>query len=105
MRGIRAHLGKGHLMGTERPLHGFSVHDLRSRPSLWRPQNDRRPARPALKARRAGLGLNATDLGQGLIERRGHELMHFPRVVAGDDQRLIATPAQVILELRGVDAS
>jgi hypothetical protein len=52
-----------------------------------------------VKAVRARVVLDAADLGDRGVERRGHELVHLHRVVALDEVRRVAVAAEQRFQL------
>jgi hypothetical protein len=88
--GIRAHRGQRDLVRAERALDGQPVHDLRAGPALRRPHHDRGPARRAAHAGGPRRALDRGDAHERRIERRGERLVHAHRLVALDEQHLVA---------------
>ncbi len=83
--GVALQIGERNLVGAKRALRGQPVDDLRAGPALRRAQHDHRPARTLLLAARAGALLDRADLRRDVVERRGHQLVHLPRVRALDE--------------------
>ena len=94
-----------HLVGPERPLHGLTVDERRTGPSLGRPQHDHRPSggtrRPPAAASPC---LDVGDDVEAAVERRRHRLVDVGGVVAADDKWLVAVAAHELEELRLRDA-
>ena len=81
------------------------VDELRSRPTLGRPQYDHRPSRARGVFLVASVRLDPPDAFDGRSHRRGHELMHGVRVIPLDEQRRPTAPAQELVQLVFLDAS
>ena len=65
-------IGDRNLMRTEGALHLNAIDHLGSGPSLWRIENDHRPARAGGVPIDARILLNASDLSDHRVERRRH---------------------------------
>ena len=91
MIGVVAQIGNRHLMRAPESFDFQSVDLLRAGPALRAAQHDHRPARWTLgRFADARALLDRADLVERIVERVGHQLMHRGRVVALDEQRLIA---------------
>ena len=88
------HVAHRHLVRAERAFGRFAVDDLRAGPALRRAQDDHGPAGTLLEPVRAGVALDALDLGDHRVERGGHELVHLHRVVALDEIRRVTVAAE-----------
>ena len=92
-------IGDRHLVRAECPLHRQAVDHLRSRPSLRRIEDDHRPARSNEVSVRAGALLDAPDLLDDGVERRGHRLVHQRGIVSLDEVGRPAVAAQQLFQL------
>ena len=101
--GVLGRLGERHLVGPVGPLDRQAVDHLGAGPALGRLEDDHRPARPLGDAPLAGVGLDAPDLGDDLVERLGHELVHRLRLVPLDEVGRVAVAAQELLQLLAAD--
>ena len=83
MRGVRRRIGERHLVRSERALRpaGRRRSSARSIPSAW--QDDHRPAWARTRRRPPRAPLDRPDLGDHLVQRRGHQRVH-----ASPDRRL-----------------
>ena len=90
VRRVVAHVGKRHLVRAPGPFHLVALDFLRSRPPLGGSQHDHRPAWADGVVRRAGLLLQGTNLADGLLQRRGHLLVHHGRIAAFHEIRRVA---------------
>ena len=91
---ILTDVGHRDLVGAPAALGRKTVDVLRARPALRRPEHDHRPGlprRPALVARGA---LDLRNPVERPVERGREGLMHRLRLVALDEQRLPAVPAE-----------
>ena len=61
-----------HLMGPEGALDLEAINDFRSGPTLGRSQNNHRPTWPGGVVAIAGVLLDPVDVGNCLVQRRGH---------------------------------
>ena len=87
-------VGHRHLVGAPAALGRKAVDVLRARPALRRPQHDHRPGLPrrlAIVARRA---LDLPDPVERPVERGRKGLVHPLGLLALDEQRLPAVPAE-----------
>ena len=91
--------GDGYLMRTEGALHGKSVHNLGTGPTLRGTQNDHGPERSLLIAVLSCVLLDRLDLFDTLVDSLSHELMHGHGIAALYEVRLPATSMQEALEL------
>ena len=85
-------------MRAKGPFRPLAIDHLRASPALWRAQDDHGPARPHGEPVGAGVTLDAADVGDDRVERRGHPLVHFHRVVAFDEIRRVAVAAEERLQ-------
>ena len=80
--GMGGRVGERHLVSTKGAFNLQAVYHLWARPALWRIEDDHRPARAGEVAADTGILLDSLDLFHGLVEGRGHGLMHWPRLVS-----------------------
>ena len=85
------------------PFHLVALDLLGSGPALGRAQHDHRPARANRGVRLARGFLVRADVGDGLVQRRGHGLMHHRRLTAFDEVRLVAVADEQRLQLLVAD--
>ena len=95
---VRAH-GDGHLVRPVRALHRMAVHFLGAGPALGRAEHDHRPAGAGGIAVGTGMALDALDLPDGPVQRGGHLLMHYSRLITLHKARLPAAAAEEALHL------
>src|SRR5205085_3500872 len=90
----------GHRTGAAETFDLLAVHFLGAGPALRAAQHDHRPARAfdALAAV-AGVLLDRPDADERDVERVRHGLVHQFGIVALDEQRLVAEPAEEIADL------
>ena len=72
-------IGERHLVRAKGALDRHAIDELRTGPALGRVEHDHRPARPRGVAMLARVVLNALDLLDDRVERRGHRLVHQAR--------------------------
>ena len=92
MRRILTHAGERHLVSTEGSGDGNAIDHVRPGPPLGRAQDDRRPARLALEAVGAGIGLDCRDGVVRPVEGGGEILEDRGRIVAAHETDLVAMP-------------
>ena len=102
--GVLGRLGERDLMRPVSPLDRQAIDYLGAGPTLGRLEDDHRPARPLGDAPLSGVRLDLADLGDDLVERRGHELVHRLRLVPLDEVGRVAVAAQELLQLLVADA-
>src|SRR5215472_1308662 len=68
---VLAHIRQRHLVRAEGALHGPAADHLRTRPTLWRAQDDGRPARPLEDSLLAGFSLDRANALIAVVECRG----------------------------------
>ena len=90
MIGIVLDVRQRYLVRAERAFDLQTVHHVRSGPSLWRPQDDHRPARPRDRTGTAtGLLLDRADLRVAGAQRGREARVHVHRVAALEDVGLV----------------
>src|SRR5207237_2912272 len=82
----------------ERALDRLAVNDPRAGPAFWRVEHDHRPTRARGIAAAASVALDAMNLGDDLIERSRHDLMHLYRLVSFDEVQRPTVAAQHLLQ-------
>ena len=92
-------VGDRNLMRAEGAFDRYAIDCLGPRPPLGRSQNNHRPARPLLESVLPGIALNALNLGEDLVERRGHHAMRRHGVIALDHIRRIPVAANQRFQL------
>jgi hypothetical protein len=90
-------------MGAPIPFGALAIDFLRTGPSLWRPEDDHRPARAFGEAVPARVGLNALDLCKNGVQRACHEFVHFVRLMALDKIRRITVATKKVVEFFGTN--
>ena len=88
------HFAHGHLMRAKRAFGLFTIDYLWAGPAFERAQNDHRPLRPFLDAFGASLLLNSFYLGEGRVQRRGHQLVRLSRLLCLDKKGRVAIPSE-----------
>src|SRR5207249_3064161 len=81
----------------------LAVDFLGAGPALGRAQDNHRPARALKRTVVSGDALNALDLANGLIQRSRHELVHFWRLIAFDEDRRVAIASEQLVEFLVAD--
>ena len=74
-------LAEGHLVRAPGPFHLLPVHHLRSSPALRGPEDQHGPARTVCLSLFPSPFLDTPDIGEYLVQRRGHLLVHRKGVV------------------------
>ncbi len=104
MLGVLGRLGERDLVCPVSPLDRQAIDFLGAGPTLGCLEDDHRPARPLDNAPLPGIRLDPPDLGDDLIERRGHQPVHRLRLVSLDEVGRVAVAAQEMLQLLAADA-
>src|SRR5215831_10926824 len=81
---VLVHLPHRDLMSSPVAFCALAVDLLRTRPSLWSAQHDHRPARTLPGAIFSRLRADVLDVRHDTLERGGHELVHFLRLISFD---------------------
>src|ERR1043165_8763429 len=85
-------------MSAESAFYLHAVYYLRPCPAFWRLQYEHRPARTGRDAFSSSIELNLFDLGDYLVERCSHLLMHRLRFVSLDYVRCVAVATEELLQ-------
>jgi hypothetical protein len=93
-----------HLVRAKRALNPKAIDDLGSRPSFRRPQNDHRPTRSGGVRVCSRVALDAANVLYGLIDGRGHPLVHRIGIVALYKVGRPSTATKELLQFLGLDA-
>ena len=103
--GLGGHVGERHLVRAEGAFGRQAVDLFRAGPALGRAEDDHRPERALLEAvgarRRSG---SIVNLGDDLVERGGHQLVHRLGIVALDEIGLVAVAAEQLVQFLVADA-
>ncbi len=91
------------LVCPESTLDFQAVDDLRTRPTLGRPENDHRPARPGGVVIPARVLLDAANVFDSLVDRGGHQLMHGRGIVAFHETWFPTAAAKELLQFLMLD--
>ncbi len=98
--------GDRHLMRAPEILDFFAVDGFWTGPAFRAAQNNHRPARDDVRRLAAtGALLIIADLVEGAVQRVGHQAVHFFRLVAANEQRLIAVAAEQLMQILVAAAS
>src|SRR6266511_2702870 len=84
------HIAHWDLVCTEGVLHRLAIHFLRSRPALWRPEDDHWPPRPLCESFGPRIALDLLDVCHDGIKGGSHPLMHFCGLITLDKIRGVA---------------
>ena len=104
MLGMALHLAHRHLMRAPVAFLPLAVDLLRAGPALRRAHDDHRPGGTLGEAFGPRVVLDAADVVDHLLQRRGHQLVHGLRVIALDEMRGVAVAAHESFELLVRDA-
>src|SRR5579871_5409580 len=96
---IFVHLAHWHLMSAPVPLGSLAVDLFGAGPAFRRAHDDHRPDWATFETVAPRFLLNASDIADHCLERRGHELMHLLWIIALDEVRRIAVAAKQMVEL------
>ncbi len=88
--GVVGETGERNLVGSPTALGREAVDGLGSGPAFRRRQDQHWPGWPLDRLAGAGRGLNAPDVGDGIVEGGSHQLVHRRRLVAFDHDRPVA---------------
>src|SRR5437867_2189169 len=81
-------------MRAKRAFGLFTIDYLWAGPAFERAQNDHRPLRSFLEIFGASLLLNSFYLGEGRVQRRGHQLVGLSRLLCLDKKGRVAIPSE-----------
>src|SRR4029078_11538142 len=101
--GFLLHLAHRHLVGAPRVFRPFVINFLRTSPTLRRTQDDHRPAGAIECSLISGSTLNTLDFANSVIERGGHELVHFLRLTAFYEDRVITIATEKLIKFLVTD--
>ena len=102
---VLVHLAHRHLVRAPVALGALAVDLFRARPALGGAEHDHRPARAFRETVATRVGLDALDLGDDLVERGCHELVHLFRLVPLDEIGRVPISAKKLVQLLMADPS
>ena len=103
--GVAMHRAHRNLMGAPIVLGPLAIDLLGARPALRRAEHDHGPAGALHRAVLARVGLDALDVADDGIQRRGHLAVHLGRVAPLDEIGGVAVAAEKLVQFLMADAS
>src|SRR5215813_4547475 len=104
MRLVLVHLAHWHLVRTPIVLRPLAINLFRTRPALRCTKYDHRPTRPLSETIAAGVGFDALNLADDLIQGGSHQIVHCRRIMSLNEIRRIAIATEKLIELLMTDA-
>ena len=92
-----------HLMRAKRALDLQAIDNFGSRPALGRPKDDHRPTRSGGVVPGPGVLLDLPDVADGLVQGRGHELMHCVWIITFHEVGRPAAALEKLLQFLMLD--